>query len=283
MSRPPRTSERTAHVVVLGAVLALALIGAPRASAHATLEQDLARADSLLVRTPDDLSLRLWRADLERLSGHWNEAEASLNAAGHDHPGEPRVAIARAALALDRGDAPAALAWLDHILARDPNLRAARLLRATARERAGDPAGAIEDLGRAIALEPRPQPEHVLARAQLLEREGRDDQALQALDQATAVLGAVATIEQEAIEIEMRLGRVDAALVRLDRLAPQYQRPEQLTLERGDLLERAGRRPEALATWSEGLEALRQRRGGRDDAALVAAFERRLERETGSR
>ena len=77
-----------------------------------------------------------------------------------------------------------------------------------------------------------------------------------ALDDGMQRLGPVVALAMLAIEIETQQGRVDAALARLDRLAERSPRQATWLNRRGEILERAGRREEARASYARVLAEL---------------------------
>jgi hypothetical protein len=75
------------------------------------------------------------------------------------------------------------------------------------------------------------------------------EDAIRGLDTGIARLGPVVTLELAAADMEVLLGRYDAALSRIDRVAAQSGRKEPWLARTGAILEKAGRSEEALATY----------------------------------
>jgi predicted Zn-dependent protease len=75
--------------------------------------------------------------------------------------------------------------------------------------------------------------------------DARLDEAIRGLDAGIARLGDPVALELYAIDLELRRGRTDAALARLDRIARRSPRKEAWLAQRGGILERAGRMEEA--------------------------------------
>ncbi len=71
-----------------------------------------------------------------------------------------------------------------------------------------------------------------------------------------ARLGPAVTMQSYAIELEMKRGRYDRALARLDRITSQYTRKEGVLKRRGEILEAAGRVMEAQVAYTEALDAV---------------------------
>ena len=71
-----------------------------------------------------------------------------------------------------------------------------------------------------------------------------------------ARLGPVPALQMFAIELELKRGRVDAALLRLDKVAAQSPRKETSLARRGEILMQAERRNEARAAYAAALAAI---------------------------
>ena len=69
-------------------------------------------------------------------------------------------------------------------------------------------------------------------------------------------LGPIVALQLFAIEIELAGKRYDAALARLETLAAQSPRKEAWLAHRGDILEQAGRAPEARLAYEQALAAI---------------------------
>jgi len=145
----------------------------------------------LLARAPTqiDLALRVARDEiaLGRAEGdprHYGRAEAALAPWIHLSDPSPQVLLLRATLLQNRHDFEGALADLDRLIAADPRNAQALLVRATVRQVRGDYALAAADCR---ALEPLAQ-QAVVATclAATLGVTGRGDAALAALAQASS-------------------------------------------------------------------------------------------------
>src|SRR6185369_2131920 len=130
-------------------------------------------------------------------------------------------------------------------------LRRARVLAAL-----GRPLESVKDYSRAIALSAEPRPEYYLERAHSLAGAGRTIDALRGLDEGIEKLGPLVTLESAAVELELAEGRFDEALLRVDRLTTQGERHETWLARRGEILELAHRRHEALAAYRAALDSI---------------------------
>jgi tetratricopeptide (TPR) repeat protein len=195
---------------VLGALVAAG------AHAHEEPRVPIAELTRRLAAGPVDAPLLLLRADYRRLEGDFAGARADLAQAERLAPALPALPLARAALALDSGESAAARALLDARLAGEPcDLRALRL-RARAHAALGERRAAIEDLDALLARAGSPHPDLWLERARLQLELGDPAGALAGLDEARSRLGATASLEPFAAELERRAGRPGAARARLE-------------------------------------------------------------------
>lgn len=240
-------------------LLGLVLLGgfAGGAQAHGPLHESIRALDEEIARNPADAGLHVRRADLLRLDGDSGKAMADLADALVLSPGLAEVWWVRARVLLNEAQFEGALADLDRWLEVYPQHEGALVARAGARERTGDLAGAVEDYSLAIDVTASPDPDAILARARVQRQRGASflEQALQGLDAGMVRCGNLVALELEAVDLEMALGRVDGALVRVDALLAQAARKESWYARRAGLLEGAHRMPEARAEWTRALSA----------------------------
>jgi len=207
---------------------------------------DRAVAD-LLIENPDDADLLLRQAQLRTKAGNWDAALESLDHA-REHGAEPSaVSSARAGVFLAAGLPYLAKYEYDRALAERPDAFEARFERGRVNLALGDSEAADRDFGEAIARMPEPRPEHFVIRKNALVAAGRIEEAVGALDEGVARLGHLASLELPAIELEIRLGRFDRALARLDGLLETTPTSVAWIARRAELLERTGRSEDARA------------------------------------
>jgi len=188
----------------------------------------------------------------------WPEALADLNAAARREPGNPETDLLLARLFDDSGWKQKARRHVDAFLAARPRDGRGRSLRARMLAAVGDERGAELDFDAAIAHTAPPDPDLYVHRARLVAGRGAGHRtrALAGLEAGIAILGPAPGLVHLAIEIEMQLGRFDAALERHERLAASGHRKEYTLADRAELLVRAGRFDEARATFEAASEAL---------------------------
>lgn len=249
--------RRLRRISALALVLVAEAAALP-ARADVTISEALALLDGEIAVSPQDPALWQRRAALERRRADRARASADLTRAEALGLSPVLVARDRALILLDEGRTSEAEALLRGARRQAPDdvtllLPHARALAALGRWRA-----AADTYTRIVRLAPDASPDVHLERVRVLGAGGpaATDEALAAIDEAQTFRGAVPALEQEALALELRAGRLDAALTRLDRLAAASQRPERVLVQRAELLERAGRADEAAAAYGAALAAM---------------------------
>ncbi|MBL8841501.1 MAG: tetratricopeptide repeat protein [Planctomycetes bacterium] len=225
-------------------------IAAPHDGVAAMLER-LAPQLAAAAEAGDDrrlAELLLQRAELHRLAQSWRAGLADLAQAARLAPEIARIELARARLHFDAGADERAVAAARAYLVRDPRDVAGHALLARALARGGDPEEALAAWDAALALAPG-DPDLHFARATFAFAQGgeRRREALARLDRARAATHGALQLEELALRFEEELREWDAAQARVARLAAAAPRPELWRLRGVELLERSGRRAEALA------------------------------------
>jgi predicted Zn-dependent protease len=254
-----------------GALLVCLALIAP-ALAHEAIDRQIADLDARIAAHPGDASLYLVRGERHRVHADWNAAARDYRRAREIDPGLDAVDLCFGRLHLEGGDPARAVRSLDRFLQRHPGHPDALAVRARALARLGRNLDAAHDLTQAIearrATGP-PDPDLFLERARLLAGapEPRLEDALRGLDEGLRTLGPVVGLGFYAIDLEMRLGRFDAALHRLDRLAAMSPRKESYLVRRAAIFEAAARPDEARRAYEDALAAIAalpaERRGAR--------------------
>jgi tetratricopeptide (TPR) repeat protein len=234
----------------------LAAINAPAPSAaHGPIEEGIHRLDAQVEASPGNAARFLERANLHWVEGDLAAARADLLRAEELGAPAAELHLARARVALAGGEAREALEEADAALAAGLDRVDLHPLRAEALLALGRDAEAAQAYGDAMALQPRPSPDYVLARARVLARLDPET-ALRALDEAREALGTLVALELYATELEEGLGAYQAALARVERLAASGGRQDPWLERRGALLERAGDRSGAVAAYRSAQVAL---------------------------
>ena len=243
--------------LLAAAGLAGALVALP-AAAHESEGEALARLDLALAVAPRDAELWRRRAGLERSQGDFERSRADLDRAC-------ALGLAPALAERERGLSARAEGRL---VDAESHLRRARELAPGDTGTLAAHAEALASLGRwreaadgyarVIELAPGAGPDLHLARVRALAAGGDATlgEALRALDEAEAKLGPVPALAQEGLALELRAGRTDAALARLDRLSAPARHREGWLVQRAEILERAGRPEQAKSAYAAALSSL---------------------------
>ncbi|HET9325170.1 MAG TPA: metallophosphoesterase [Candidatus Eisenbacteria bacterium] len=253
------------------AVVGAALLSQP-SRAHRGVH-DLIEEKSAKAAAQPNVESALELAELHRLAGELDAAEAQLERAAAIDPHEPSLDLCRAALALERNRATEASVAIERHLAGFPEDPRALELRARARVLQGDRLGAARDLARVIHGVRSPTPDLYVRRASLLMEAGLDHAApaLATLEAGMERLGRIASLELAAVDIEEATGHPDKALARLDRMSASLRRPGAWLSRRAELLARQGDTDAARWTSAAARAALRDRRQGTQAAVALAA------------
>lgn len=259
----------------LGSLCALALSGSALAHGDLHLQiEDITRKIAAGAPKPSKLAgWHLERAELYRAHGQHREAEADLDRAATLDPELHEVDLARGRLWLDAGQPARAQAPLARFLDRFTDHPEALFTQAQTLARLGWGERAAGYLDRAIARHPQPEPDHYVARADILISLGEAQYplAIRGLDEGCKRLGSITQLETRALELEIELGRHRSALARIDRLAKSSRRKDLWLARKAEVLQAAGRLSAAAAARRQALalidalpSALRQKQDARE-------------------
>lgn len=238
-------------VLCLMAVLSVAT---SRVHAHEGLREQITALTLQIDADPARADLYLRRGDLRRATGDFTDAHADLDRAARLDPQLAGLDLGRARLHLDEHRPADAVAAATRVLTVESRNVQARLIRARALAQLGNRPNAVADFSRAIDLDPTP--DVIIERARLLEAPPADlEEALGGLEDGLRRIGPVVTLDLEALEIERRLRRYDAALRRIDGITARSPRKEQWLARRAALLDEAGRSTDALSAYEAALAA----------------------------
>jgi tetratricopeptide (TPR) repeat protein len=266
-----RAPRRLAHATVVA--VAVLLAPAP-VLAHGAFDARVAALSARIEEQPS-ADRYLERSVLYRGNGDLAAALADLKQAERLDPTRTDLGLHRGRLALDAGRPKEAVAPLQALLAETPNHPEANLALARALAELGQSRDAAAHYTRAIEAAPVAIPSHYLERADVLLAAGEPQVALDGLDEGLSRLGPVVALANRAIEIELARGRVDAALVRLDRLALRASRQETWLARRAEILEDSGRRAEARAAYARALAEIERLPPRRRATPAMAQLESR--------
>ena len=274
-----RNRKARSRPAAAGAVILCLALFAP-AFAHLATDRQIAGLTERIARSPDDAVLYLRRGELHRARTEWEAAARDYRRARKIDPALDSVDLCFGRMLLEAGRPARAIESIDRFLAGRAGHAGALAVRARALLRLERNVDAARDFTRAIeeTRPPRsPDPDLYLERARALAATGapRLREAIRGLDQGMAALGPLVSLGLYAVELEVRLGRFEAALARLDRLASQSPRKESWLVRRGDILEAAGRHEEANQAYEQALAAIAHLPPERRSARAVQNLEAR--------
>ena len=226
-------------------------------AAHPEIEARVEIVTKQIEREPGNAALFIKRGQLHHTHRDWEAALRDFDRAAEIDPNAYVVHLRRGETLLESGRTEDAKQALDKFFEFNGDHAEANVLRARALAQLGSVNEAIADLDRAIARSTRPQPDWFLERARLsaTQFEGIDE-ALRGLEEGMTRLGPLVTLETLAIDLELRRGRHDAALARIDKLMSRMPRKEQWLVQRAEVLADAGRVSEARDSLNAALTAI---------------------------
>jgi tetratricopeptide (TPR) repeat protein len=217
------------------------------ASAHGGRDDHIASVDAQIASQPAGAALYLRRAELHRIYREFDEADEDYAQALALEPEHPEAVWLRARSKLEGGKAGVAISQLNAYLERFPEHASARLTRARALFAIGNSAQSAADYAIALAALPETPPELYIEQRDAQQSAGISwEIQLASIERGLRRLGPVPSLEDAALELELRAKRWDAALSRLERQASGAARQERWLYRRGLVLAQAGRADEAL-------------------------------------
>lgn len=223
-------------------------IEAPRRERQAACDESLLVEPSRAVRA-DLLASRGWLAEAERAhEAALRDFEASLKAV----PGHLAALRGRASVLSELGRHAEAAALIEAGVASAGAPPSLLIDRASLRERAGDVAGALEDLDRVVTVDPSNAWARA-ARARLLQELGRHEAALADLAAAIEIEPAIASHHYRRGLSLYGLGRPREAIAAFDRALRLEPAVPQAWLDRGLAFEAMGHAAIALGNYERAL------------------------------
>jgi tetratricopeptide (TPR) repeat protein len=258
-----------------GSVALITLLGVPGLTrGHGGHADRVAALDAQIEAAPGNAMLWVDRAAIHLDHTDFEAALADLDRAAELDTGLAEIEAFRGRVLLQMGRVSQADAALVRALALRPGDVPVLLVRARVREALQQPIAAAADYSAVIALAARPGPEPYLERARVLIVAGERhwEEALAGLEQGRERLGSLLALELAALELELRLERVDAALQRLERATAHFARQEHWLVRRAEILLSAGRSDEAYTAYAEALERIQDLPGHLKHTAAVESL-----------
>jgi predicted Zn-dependent protease len=248
-------------------LLTLALPTSERALAHGDLHVQIEAVSRQIEKDPGNAGLYLKRGELYRVHREFDSALADYTRAAARDRTLTIVDLCRGRAYLEWERPGDARPFLDRFLRGRPDDPEGLLIRARTLAALGLADEAEADFTRLIAQPAGAKPEYFVERARALSVDGKNGlkRALAGLDDGIARLGPLVTLEIAAIDLDVKLGRFDEALARVERAASQSPRKETWLVRRAEILRSSGRMLESKKAFEAAIreiESLPQRLRG---------------------
>ncbi|BCU76365.1 tetratricopeptide repeat protein [Luteolibacter sp. LG18] len=240
-------------------ILASLLISCGSVVAHPDARESLQEIDKQLVGNPLDVSLLVAKAAVLRGVEELDAASKTLDEAERLAPASPEVALGRAQLLLACDNDRGARMMADAIVRAHPRFPNGWEFLASLQQKAGETDGAIDSLRKHLAFSERFHADDFTACARLLEtraKPGDREEAVRILDDGIAKLGCMTGLHIMAANLEVSLGRHDAALGHYDALAARYRPRPEWAVARAGILLQANRPKDAAAAFDAAIAML---------------------------
>lgn len=227
------------------------LLSVATSRAHGPVSESIAAVTAELVREPNRADLLLSRARFHAQHEDWPAAHADLDRAEILAPGLTNTALLRGEVFLMVADFKKAHAAFTQLIAAEPRMPLAHEGLARTLFASGEFALAAQAFGRSVEFSEQPAPILYNNQSSAFEKAGKPAEALAALDAGIARIGPLVSLVTPAIEMDIAAKRFDAAIARVDSVLASLPRKETWLVRRAEILEKAGRNPEARATWEQ--------------------------------
>lgn len=127
-----------------------------------------------------------------------------------------------------------------------------------------------------IREEPVPQDFFNYAKAEIETGPEGITRAIHVIDQVEADIGWLITLKRYNVDLELKRGNYDGALVRMDEIIDNMPRKEKWLTEKGDILVLAGRKKEATKNYNDALSAIANLSPRTRNLASTIALEKRI-------
>ena len=224
--------------------------------AHGELSGQINQLTQKIKLDEKNANLYLQRGELHRLNGNAKAALEDYDRTQKLNPKLSEVDLARARLFFDAAMPELAEISLKRFLQIQPNHTEALILLAKTHLEEKNIKAALAEYDQAISTASRLKPDYFIARAEILMKLKRSDEALRGIDEGIEKLGNLITLQEKAISYETNLKRWDAALNRINKVIEQFSRKETWLVRRAEILFKANRKDEAKITAQEALDAI---------------------------
>lgn len=214
--------------------------------AHEGQSERIERLDQEIAAKPEDPQLYFQRGEMHRICRHWILAEKDYKRASELDPEFAAIDLARATMWNDVSKSDKALPFLTDYHKKMPTDPEGYREQARALHLSGDPGGAAEAYSRTAELSETIGPELIAVWADCLSEAAREDEALEVVESGIRKIGPAVALEERALNLELKLGREDDALARIDGMLARSDRKDTLLLKKARILSEIGRTGAAL-------------------------------------
>jgi len=230
-------------------MLTICLLFSTAVFGHGTFHDQLAEIERQIAQKPDAAALYERRAMIYFSHEDWQAALVDLEKADRLSQGQIDTDWLRGQALDAGGQTAAAKALLDGFISRHSDHGGAHVSRASVLMKLENPEEALGDYRTALTHMPYAEPDLVQEVVEALISQQQNEEAADLLEVHLKRLGNSPGLVMKAMELEVVLGRYDAALTRVDILQQTAPRPEPWMAKRASLLAQAGRIRESQAAW----------------------------------
>jgi predicted Zn-dependent protease len=246
-------------ILILVLFLGIILLGHISAVAHDSLHEQIEEVTRSIKKEPRNPKLYLKRAELYRLHKEWKNSAKDIKRAEKLNPKLAVTNLLRGKLLFDIKNFNKAEKSLKKYLQKDAESFEGNLTLARVYSKQKKTEEAFKYFTKAIIISPDDSIEIYLERAKLLAGENQFKRAIKGLDEGISKLGQILTLQNMAINLEVKRQNYDSALKRLDRLMEKMPRKESFQLREGEIYLQAGqycRAKEILTKSQKGFASL---------------------------
>lgn len=241
--------------------LCLALLPGLSAWGHGPVHEMIQEVSRRIEVEPTNARLYLQRGEYYRVDANFDAAYADfMQVLALDTSLHLAVDFQLAALFSQQRAPQAGLFHIQRFLGQHPHHIKALILEAGLYKQCGQDSLSLLSFAHALEYAEEPQPHHYLEIAQACLRADSTDfaGAQYWLEQGEQALGFNIVLRSYAIELDQLAGNYDAALAKVSEIIRQLPRHEKWLLHKAEILEKAGRKAEALAAYEATLAAIEQ-------------------------
>lgn len=248
------------------------MCAANSAFAHGDVHKRIDALTEQLESQPRNATLLSQRGTQYALDENWDMALRDFEIARQSNPGEKDIGLHIGEMLLHLNRYEDSERELTAVIRENPSHTRAYELRASVREMANKTNDATADYDKAISLSAKPKPHLYVARAQLLVRIGKLDDALGGIEQGVAQLGPLASLIEPAVDAAAHRNQPALALTWINRLPDTLRNSPRWRVRSGELSAQAGRTDEARTILGDALAAIEQLPTARRDTEAMTAL-----------